>query len=37
MQKKNPSLTFVFKDFDFILKSKVCTMGLFLYKVLGAS
>jgi hypothetical protein len=37
MQKKNPFLTFVFKDFDFILNSKVCTTGLFFYKVLGAS
>jgi hypothetical protein len=37
MQKQNLSLTFVFKDFDFILNSKVCTMGLFFYKVLSAS
>jgi hypothetical protein len=37
MQKKNLSLTFVFKDFDFILNSKVYTMGLFFYKVLAAS
>jgi hypothetical protein len=33
MEKKNPSLTFIFKDLDFILNSKVCTMGLFFYKV----